>query len=195
MRYYAILILLITGAARADFLVEPYAGYATSQSEGDNKTSGLREKSTDGGVAVGARLAFVLPGGIWLGPDYFYVLSSPVKYSDPPNTSDATGTRSILFLDIGFDPPNVPARFLAGFGLTNQFTITQTSGESLLSGNAFKLGAGFKMFSKVAINVEYIQHMFSKAKASNGNEVDIEDAYDNFKAATVLISLSVPFIF
>ncbi len=195
MKLWCVIFVLLCGNfASASFLVEPYGGYATSSSDGTNKTTGFREKNTDSGAAVGARLGYVMPAGVWFGFDYFYFPSTAVKYDSPAGTSDGTGSRSTLFLNIGFEPDDVPARFFAGYGLMNTWTVEASSTETVLTGNAFKLGAGFKPFDKFAINIEYIQHMFSKAKTS-GNEVDIDDAYDEFKSATVLISLSVPLMF
>lgn len=188
-------VLICVNFAHASFLIEPYAGYETSSTDGVNKTTGNREKSSDSGAALGARLGYVMPMGVWFGVDYFYQPTTPVKYAEPVGTADADGTRNTLFFNIGFEPDKVPARFFVGYALSNTLTLTQSGSESSLTGNAFKLGAGFKPFGKFAINVEYIQHMYSKAKAAGGSEVSIDDAYDDFKSATVLISLSVPLMF
>jgi hypothetical protein len=196
MKFLAVTVaFLCVNFAQAAFLVEPYAGYETSSTDGVNKSTGLREKTSDSGAALGARLGYVLPLGVWFGLDYLYQPTTQVKYSEPTGAPDADGTRSILFLDIGFEPINVPARFFVGYALTNNGTLTQSGTESVLTGNAFKLGAGFKPIDKFAINVEYIQHMYSKAKSGSGSEVEIDDAYDDFKSATVLITLSVPLMF
>ena len=188
-------VVLCFRPANAGFLFEPNAGYAVSQADGTNKTSGLREKTSDSGAAAGARLAYVFPGGVWFGPDYLYFFPTTVKFNDPPNTADATGNRSVFSLDIGFDPPGFSARFFFGYALSNEATVNQPSYTATFSGSAFKLGAGLKPFNKFALNIEYIQHMFSKVKLSTGSEQDIDDAYDQFKSGTVLLTLSVPIMF
>lgn len=184
---------LFVGSARAGLLLEPYAGYAMSTSEGTVKATSTKVETEINGLAIGGRLGYQLPMGVWFAGDYLYLLETTHKYKSPSGLSDDKAYASTLFLDVGVDLPVVPLRFWAGYGFMNNIHSKNDAGASAdFDGSAIKAGVGFKAIPMLSINLEYIMHNYSKYKTSSGIDSDIGDYWNDFKASTIFFSLSAP---
>lgn len=173
-------------------MLEPYLGYYLGSESGNYVSSGHSVKSDSSAIAIGARAAYATMG-FWLGLDYMVGPDSTVKYSEPSGTADATYSRSVLFFDVGYEVPMLPLRFFGGYGLIDDWKNTSNNGSyGSYSGTAYKVGLGYKPIPLVALNLEYIKHMFTKYAGSNGRSRDIGDIYTSFNASAWFFTVSVP---
>lgn len=179
--------------AQAGLLLEPYAGYFTGSFEGRYRSTSLDQKFEESGLAIGGRVGYVLPMGLWFAGDLFLAPEQDAKYSDSANGGgDRKSKRTMLFADVGFNLPAVPLRFWAGYALFNDWTTSSSNSATDWTGSSLKVGAGYKAIPLLSINLEYLIHDMKKAKI-NSAETDIGTTYDSPKSSSIFLSVSAPF--
>jgi Outer membrane protein beta-barrel domain len=192
--FIAALLLLVTSAQAGGLLLEPYAGYAMSTTKFKVKSSGTNVSTTDDGLAVGARVGWAFPMGVWIAGEYMLVPETAQKYKEPSSTADGKVSHDAIFLDVGVDLMVIPLRFWAGYGFQENTKVTAANATSStdFTGTAIKVGAGYKVIPFLSLNLEYMMHTLDKYKTPNTNG-DVSTIYDEVNASTLMVSLSVPF--
>jgi hypothetical protein len=187
-------MFLFVTSAQAKFLIEPYAGYGMSTLTATSKPSGTKISTENNGLGLGARAGYVLPMGLWFAADYVTFLETDLKYKEPSGLTDGKVSGSAAYIDVGFDVPAIPLRFWAGYAFMDNAQIKGTSSTTDYTGTGYKAGLGFKPIPMMSLNLEYMMHMHDKYKTSSGSEGDVSSAYDDYKASTIFLSVSVPFM-
>lgn len=188
----AVSFLFVTSAHASGILLEPYAGYGMSTVGYTIKSSGTKVAVEANGLGLGARVGYALPGGLWFAGEYASFMETDATVKEPANQPDQKMSASAAYLDVGFDVPAIPLRFWAGYGFMDNATIKGSSSTTDFTGTGYKAGLGLKAIPLLSINLEYMVHMHDKWKSS-GQEGDVSTIYDDFKASTIFLSVSVPF--
>ena len=187
------ILLASASVARADLLLEPYAGLETGSFTADFSTSSSL-KYTAAGAHLGARVGIAVPL-IFVALDYDYgSLTSTVE--KPTGTTYEAGslTRTSLFAEVGLKIPLL--RAYLGYGLMNDWTFAKATGSDDLKfkGNAYKAGVGFSGLPFVVVWIDYMVSTFTKYSAGS-TEVDLNTS-NTFKSATassLMLTVSLPF--
>jgi hypothetical protein len=199
--WIALLFIVAAGPAMAlrgekktdDFgtFLEPYAAYMTSTSSGTVKTTGGELKYTDSGLAYGGRLGYLFERGWWIAADYLQQSSVAVTQASPI-PDDYFGTRRMFFLDLGYKFPKRVWNFHLGLGFLDTWDIYRTSGDINYSGQAYKIGVGFRLAKHVSINFDYIAHAFTTVRYPTYRDA-VADTYHNWQSTSYVFSISIPF--
>lgn len=138
---------LLSGAAHADLLLEPYVGYMPM---GKIHYTGASEETLSG-VIYGARVGYSNMLGLQLGVDYS---TGALKDSDSPTTEY---TPSNLAAFVGWDFP-ILLRVWAGLGLSSKFEAVNSGQTWTIEDGAkyMKVGVGFTPLPLISLNLEYV---------------------------------------
>ncbi len=201
MKLFSLLIsiLLAASVAHAGIMIEPYLGYEFGTQSSKFKSSYLPSANTDlgaviSGTALGARLGYNFIG-FWAALDYM-VSSGTLKF-DTSSLKDSDMTRSTLGITAGFDFP-ILLRAWAGYIVKDDTKLKGTGTETTLSGGGYKLGIGYQGLPFVSLNLEYLVRNFNSHKGSAqdaGTGYNFDQAYNEYKHNTYLLSISLPLDF
>jgi hypothetical protein len=180
--------------AKADLLVEPYAGYELgtlnlSYGSGAGITnSGQSFQNSQTGFDLGVRLGYEFPL-IFVALDGMYTSGNVASGSGTGAFSSSSMTRTSVFIDAGVHLLFI--RGYVGYGFVDNTAISTTLSPSF-TGNAIKLGVSFTGIPFIDINLEYIMHSLTNYSISN----DPGSYYSNSgKDNVAMLSVSVPFLF
>jgi hypothetical protein len=142
-------LLTLNEPARANFLLEPYAGYYTG---GWNDHAGSSYHMD--GVTYGARVGYQYLG-FMAGVDYMSGSwkdnASPVDTLTPSSLGAFIGYNFIRWF-----------RIYGGYGFNSQLKMSDGTSTNTLQGTDFKFGLGFKILPYVSLNLEYYAATFTK---------------------------------
>lgn len=199
--WIALLLILHAGPAFAlrnekktdDYgtFLEPLAAYMFSQSVGSVKATGSELKYSDGGLAYGGRLGYLFESGWWIAADYLQQSGVAVT-QESPTPDDFFGSRKMFFLDLGYKFPKRVWNFTLGLGFYDTWDIYRTQGDISYSGQAYKVGVGFRLARHISLNFEYIAHDFTTVKFPTYRDA-VKDTYWGWQATSYVISISIPF--
>jgi hypothetical protein len=176
---------LSSPSAKAGLLVEPYAGYSFFGSVNNSGT----DYGSYNGVGFGARGAIQILDLVFGGVDASYY---PSLGYDPASTGTvfSGGIKNTkVGLVAGVSLPLLPLRFWLGYNFVDKLSGSVGTTDVSLSGNSFKLGAGFK-FILVSLNAEYI--ITSYGSLDVGSVAQALPGGNNFTGKTIVLSASVP---
>lgn len=171
--------------------LEPLVAYMTSTSVGTVKTTGQELKYTDSGLAYGGRLGYLFERGWWIAADYLQQSTVAVT-QESPTPDDYFGSRKVFFIDLGYKFPKRVWNFHLGLGFLDTWDIYRTQGDINYSGQAYKVGVGFRIAKHVSINFDYIAHAYTSIKYPTYRAA-VADTYYNWQSTSYVISLSIPF--
>ena len=180
--------------AKADVLLEPYAGYEvgtlnmTYGSGAGVTNSGQSFQNSQTGFDLGLRLGYEFPL-IFAALDGMYTTGNVGSGSGTGSFSSSSMTRTSVFIDAGVHILFI--RGYVGYGFVDNTAISTTNSPSF-TGNAIKLGVSFTGIPFVDINVEYIMHTLTNYSIQNDPGNDFTSSGKNNVA---MVSVSVPFLF
>ena len=183
-----LLIFVIGFSARAGIMAEPFVGYSMGTLNATVSSVDVTSKAS--GVGYGARLGYRFPMGLSLAGEYLGG-SGTIKY-DTAGTTDDTYSETAMGLVVGYD--HGMFRVWAGYGVSDELTDKQTTGDVVFKGTNFKVGVGVMPVQHLSINFEYLIPKYTKF-TTGGVESDISTIYSKFDTSTMFLSVSAPFEF
>lgn len=175
--------------AKADLLLEPFAGYHSGTASFKSK-SGVESEVSDGGLAFQGRGAYSVMG-FFFGLDAFFA-KADAKYSKPAGTKDTESQHTAYYIVAGYEAPVVPLRAWLGYALAHEWGL----GNSTFSGGSnIKLGIGFTFLPLISLNLEYFKNDFGSLTTTGGTSTSVGQAYDSFNASSLFLSASLPLRF
>lgn len=170
--------------AYAGILIEPYLGYGTGSLSVDQSGSSFLDADI-AGTAVGARLGYsmLIP---FFALDYM-TTNETAKIS---GYDDEDVVQTQVAAVVGASIPLV--RVYAGYILSNELDLKFTNGAAIYSGTGTKVGASFKGFPFISINLEYHMNTFNKIEVS-GVTFDTDQLSQEVDYSKTFLTVSVPF--
>lgn len=193
----AIVGVFFVSTANAGVRFEPYAGYELGSYKAKYVPTlgGGSFAGNANGIGAGARLAYMFPALLFVGGDFQY---SSVRFEDTTADPGITkskddATRTAVYALAGFEFL-MGFRVYAGVGVYNKLEIKSTSTGTTTTfsgGNNMKLGVGFRVAPKVAINIDYITRTYSSFESGSAAR-DVSTIYETFNDNTIMAGLSIP---
>lgn len=173
---------LLSPAAQAGLMLEPYIGYSQGQAYDVQPSIDASYKTSN--MVFGGRLGYTFPVLFWAALDYSLGTSGKAKRDIGGGEGDLS--RSDLYATFGFDFP-ILLRAWVGYGLMNGSTITGSSDTKYSGGTNIKAGVGISVFPFVSMNLEAFSHKGQKYEWGG-----VSSTHEDFQDAGGTLSLSIP---
>lgn len=175
-----------TSSAQADILIEPYAGYMATKSNGTMNIPSrtppeytVDDSFTKGGIA-GARIGYNI---------LFFSLGLDGMGGNL-SSGDDTYKMTNLGAFVAIDMP-IFVRFYGSYFFSSTATtdaLSTTHGDVKFEGSGYRAGIGFTFLPFVSINVEYIETNYDDDDHTDLTNVDIDNK-------GIIVGLSLPLTF
>jgi hypothetical protein len=173
-RLILVTLALLSSAAQADLLLEPYVGYHLGKYTAFNN-----DTDNVNGPTFGGRIGYSNFTGLMLGVD----LMSGVWKNDDSPAGDVTPTQAGLF--VGFEFPILLRAYAAYSLFVNELkTASGSSTTKASDGSTIKLGLGFTALPLLSINLEYLASTYKKQDGATQSTTMTSSMYG--------VTLSVP---
>lgn len=194
-RYLA--VLLFSTKIYAGVLFEPYAGYsignmkfATTAAFPVASMQSQSFTASADGFSYGGKLAWNF-SQLYIGGEYQAVRASQ-KLTNATTATDWTNTS--VFGILGYQMLN-GLRIFGGMSVIPHKSVEAgTPDPTVYTGNAWKVGVGYRYRVPLAVNVDCIKYDLTKYKAGT-LEGDMKTRFNKFDYSAFLISISFPFEF
>ncbi len=146
--------------------LEPYAGYALDGTSGTKASFTAKQNDTFKMIGLGARLNVKLGEALFLAPDFSYLpglsatsISGTVKSGNIMRLGLTAGLRIASF------------RVWGGYNFLDSNNASMNNAtygdfKTAYAGSSFKVGAGFKLASRLNLNAEYFFINYTKLTAT-----------------------------
>jgi|GEM_PF-2199801 len=183
-----LLLFALSTQARAGLLLEPYAGYTMGNYKTTAVTTNLEENGSVDGASFGGRAGWMM-GGFFLGGEY-QTSRAQLKLDGAGEGTNWANTS--IFGVLGYEM-FMGLRIFAGMTVTpHESEVSTTPTRTKYTGEAKKVGIGYRYHVPFAVNAEYIMYEFDKVEIG-GVKSKVKERLSKFDYSAIMLSLSFPF--